>query len=166
MRGGLERWKRGVGSQGVRQALAYALNRAQLHLHARLQAQKARTGKVRALVLKARQQGFSTYVQARFFWLTAHGKGTQAFILAHSQDAVDNLFAMAATTGAVPSRHFDLMFDATCGNDEVRAFLLDANPEAAGAVARRFEEAARRGLWTTRRNSSAAMLQDMLENAR
>ena len=24
MRGGLERWKRGVGSQGVRQALAYA----------------------------------------------------------------------------------------------------------------------------------------------
>jgi cobaltochelatase CobN len=81
-------------------------------------------------------------------------------------ETVDNLFAMAATTGAVPSRHFDLMFDATCGNDDVRAFLLDANPEAAGGIARKFEEAARRGLWTTRRNSSAALLQDMLEGAR
>ncbi|MFO1147328.1 MAG: cobaltochelatase subunit CobN [Alsobacter sp.] len=78
-------------------------------------------------------------------------------------ESVDNLFAFAATTDAVPSRHFDLMFDATCGNDEVRRFLMDANPQAAGAVARRFEEAARRGFWTTRRNSCAATLRDMLE---
>jgi cobaltochelatase CobN len=78
-------------------------------------------------------------------------------------ESVDNLFAFAATTDAVPSRHFDVMFDATCGNDEVRRFMMDANPQAAGAVARRFEEAARRGFWTTRRNSSAATLRDMLE---
>jgi cobaltochelatase CobN len=78
-------------------------------------------------------------------------------------ETVDNLFAFAATTDAVPSRHFDLMYDATCGDDAVRAFLVSANPDAAASVARRFEEAARRGLWQSRRNSSAATLRDMLE---
>ena len=70
------------------------LNRAQLSLHARLQAQRAVTGKVRALILKARQQGFSTYIEARFYWLTTHRRGQQAFILTHEQDATDNLFGM------------------------------------------------------------------------
>lgn len=79
-------------------------------------------------------------------------------------ESLDNLFAFAATApDAVPSRHFDLMFEATCGDEAVRRFLLDANPQAAGAMARRFEEAARRGLWTARRNSCAATLRDMLE---
>ena len=71
------------------------LNRAQRHLHERLEAQRARCGgKVRALVLKARQQGFSTYIEARFYWKTTHRRGTQAFILTHDQDATDNLFGM------------------------------------------------------------------------
>ncbi len=77
-------------------------------------------------------------------------------------DAVDNLFAFAATTDLVPSRHFDLLFAATCGDDAVRAFLEDANPRAARAMARRFKEAAARGFWMTRRNSTAAILDDML----
>jgi cobaltochelatase CobN len=78
-------------------------------------------------------------------------------------ETVDNLFAYAALTDVVPSRHFDLMFDATCGDDRVRNFLVSENPRAAQAIARRFAEAARRGLWTSRRNSSAAMLDEMLE---
>jgi hypothetical protein len=70
------------------------LNRAQAHVHARLEDQKARTGKVRALILKARQQGFSTYIQARFFWRIIQSVGWQAYILAHEQDASDTLLAM------------------------------------------------------------------------
>ena len=71
------------------------LNRAQRHLHERLEAQRARTGgRVRALVLKARQQGFSTYIGARFYWKTTHRRGCQAFILTHEQDATANLFGM------------------------------------------------------------------------
>ena len=70
------------------------LNRAQRHVHARLEAQRARTGKVRALILKARQQGFSTYIEARFFWRLLHGRGTQAFILTHARDASEALFGM------------------------------------------------------------------------
>ena len=66
---------------------------------------------------------------------------------------------------AVTSRHFDLLFAATCGDAEVRAFLLDANRDAARAIAARFRDAATRGLWVSRRNSDAAILADMLEAA-
>lgn len=70
------------------------MNRAQHYLHQRLEAQKAQAGKVRALVLKGRQQGISTYIGGRFYWRTTHAKGLRCFILTHEQDATDNLFAM------------------------------------------------------------------------
>lgn len=70
------------------------LNEAQRHLHGRLEAQRQRTGRVRALVLKGRQQGVSTYIGGRFYWLTTHSKGVRTFILTHEQDATDNLFGM------------------------------------------------------------------------
>jgi cobalamin biosynthesis Mg chelatase CobN len=45
----------------------------------------------------------------------------------------------------------------------VRDFLLRANPEAARAIASRFAEAAHRGFWVSRRNSSARDLAEMME---
>lgn len=71
------------------------LNTAQGRLHDRLSEQKRRRGKVRAIVLKARQWGCSTYVEARYYWLTTHHRGLQAFILTHEQASTDALFAMA-----------------------------------------------------------------------
>ena len=71
---------------------------------------------------------------------------------------LDNLFAYAALTDAVESRQFDMMFDATLGDDAVRAFLVAANPQAARGMAEKFDEAARRGFWASRRNSSAQIL--------
>ena len=73
-------------------------------------------------------------------------------------ETVDSLFAFAATSDAVPSRHFDLMFDATLGDEAVRAFLTEHNPAAARAIAEKFNEAAARGFWVSRRNSTAAIL--------
>jgi hypothetical protein len=70
------------------------LNRAQRYLHDSLEAQRAQTGKVRALVLKGRQQGISTYIGGRFYWRTTKGRGIRCFILTHEQDATNNLFAM------------------------------------------------------------------------
>lgn len=70
------------------------LNAAQRYLHQRLEEQRATTGKVRALVLKGRQQGISTYIGGRFYWRTTHGKGIRTFILTHEQEATNNLFAM------------------------------------------------------------------------
>ena len=80
-------------------------------------------------------------------------------------ETVDNLYAMAVLSDAVASRHFDMMFQATCAAPDVRDFLLSANRDAARAIAGRFRDAVTRGFWTSRRNSDAATLADMLDAA-
>lgn len=77
------------------QVLPLELNKAQKYTHAKLEEQKGRTGKVRALVLKGRQQGMSTYIGARFYHRVTWNKGQQAFILTHALDATNNLYQMA-----------------------------------------------------------------------
>jgi len=72
----------------------FALNKAQIYLHEQLEKQKKETGKVRAIVLKGRQQGISTYVAGRFYHIVSHRTGYRAFILTHMQGATDNLFEM------------------------------------------------------------------------
>jgi hypothetical protein len=68
------------------------LNAAQQRIHAALEEQKQKTGKVRALILKARQQGASTYIAARYFHRTLFGQGLRTFILAHEDSASQNLY--------------------------------------------------------------------------
>ncbi|UJS26262.1 hypothetical protein [Thiothrix winogradskyi] len=72
------------------------MNQAQRYLHDRLEEQLRRTNKVRALVLKGRQQGVSTYTEARYYWRVIHRKGVRAFILTHEQEATNNLFDMVS----------------------------------------------------------------------
>ena len=72
----------------------FELNRAQQYIHDRLEAQYAATGKIRALILKGRQQGVSTYVQARFFHKIVTKRGKKAFILTHHADSTRALFEM------------------------------------------------------------------------
>lgn len=74
----------------------FVLNRAQIYIHSRLEAQKAEIGFVRALLLKGRQQGASTYIGGRFYHRTSLNRGVNAFILTHEQDATDNLFRMVS----------------------------------------------------------------------
>lgn len=69
-------------------------NAVQRHVNELLDEQKRRTGKVRAIILKARQPGVSTYVGARFYHRISRNPGLRAFILTHEQDATDNIFAM------------------------------------------------------------------------
>lgn len=73
----------------------FVLNKAQLHIHEKVSHQKLATGKVRAIVLKGRQQGCSTYIEGRFYWLVTHRLGVRAFILTHEEEATKNLFDMA-----------------------------------------------------------------------
>lgn len=74
----------------------FHMNRAQLYIHARVEEQRASTGMVRALVLKARQQGASTYISGRFYHKASLNSGTSVFILTHEQSATDTLFGMVA----------------------------------------------------------------------
>jgi hypothetical protein len=72
------------------------LNQAQRHLHQKLEAQVAKRGMVRAIIVKGRQVGISTYIQARFYWnLWRSHRALRAFILTHEDPATENLFGMA-----------------------------------------------------------------------
>lgn len=71
----------------------FVWNRAQRYVHEQLQKQLAETGMVRALVLKGRQQGISTYLGERFYHATTM-RGQSAFIVAHEDKATSNLFEM------------------------------------------------------------------------
>lgn len=74
--------------------IPFKLNKAQLYLHKQLEEQKAKTGKVRAVILKGRQQGCSTYVAARFYHRTTKRFAFDTFIFAHDATASDSLFTM------------------------------------------------------------------------
>jgi len=72
----------------------FTFNPAQIALHRRLEEQKAKTGKVRAIVLKARQMGISTYIAARFYRQTVSNEGLRCIILGHEKRASTNLFQL------------------------------------------------------------------------
>ena len=73
---------------------SFYLNDAQKYIHSRLEQQIKDTGKVRAILLKGRQQGASTYVGGRFIHKTTHNKGVRAFILTHDGESTNALFEM------------------------------------------------------------------------
>jgi len=70
----------------------FALNTAQLKLHQLIEDQRARTGRVRVIVLKARQLGVSTYVAARLYHKTINSPGLRTIIIGHEKRASSNLF--------------------------------------------------------------------------
>ncbi|MGJ3264759.1 MAG: cobaltochelatase subunit CobN [Salinarimonas sp.] len=72
--------------------------------------------------------------------------------------AVDALYAYAATTDAVSTHAFEAVFAALVANEPVNAALRDANAPAEAAIRERLADALRRGLWVTRSNSAAAAL--------
>ena len=74
---------------------------------------------------------------------------------------VDYLFAFAATARCVKDHHFDLVFDAYLGDEEVRQFLDDNNPAALRDMADRLLEAQDRGLWRPRSNRAARYLKEL-----
>lgn len=84
--------------------LPLTLNAAQLYIHQEIERQLRETGKVRAIILKGRQQGASTYTEARFYWRTSMNTGRTAYILTHEDKATQNIFSMAR-------RYHDLMPD-------------------------------------------------------
>lgn len=75
--------------------IPFIFNRAQKYLHARIETQKKRTGKVRIVIVKGRQSGCSTYIAARNFHAATLTPGTDVFILSHIADSTEHLFGMA-----------------------------------------------------------------------
>tara|TARA_R110002094_G_scaffold39574_3_gene52142 strand:- start:3033 stop:6764 length:3732 start_codon:yes stop_codon:yes gene_type:complete len=74
---------------------------------------------------------------------------------------LDYLFAYAATTKAVQSHQFDLLYNAYFDDEDVRQFIELHNPAALKEMADRFLQAIDRELWQPRRNSIFAELKNL-----
>lgn len=72
----------------------FALNATQKVLHEKIEEQRREQGWVRAIVLKGRQQGVSTYVAARYYQKASLNGGVRVHILSHEQTSSDTLFDM------------------------------------------------------------------------
>lgn len=75
----------------------FILNEAQLLVHKLLEEQLASKGYVRALMLKARKLGLSTYTEGRFYHKITHRKGVNAKIMTEADESRDTLFRMVKT---------------------------------------------------------------------
>lgn len=73
---------------------------------------------------------------------------------------LEHMAAFAHLAGVVPPHLFDLYYDATLGNDDVRAFMAHENPSALAAMETCFARLHDAALWQTRRNSIAAALRE------
>jgi len=72
----------------------FVFNQAQTYLHKRLEDQLHDLGRVRALLVKGRQQGCSTYVEGRYYWKAVRKGGKNVFILSHESETTKKLFKM------------------------------------------------------------------------
>ena len=79
-------------SQGF---IPFEFNECQRLITEQLAQQQKETGRVRAIILKARQQGISTYCSARVFWKTYFQQHTRSVVLAHDSATSDALFTMS-----------------------------------------------------------------------
>ncbi|MCD7749584.1 MAG: hypothetical protein LUH42_06005 [Oscillospiraceae bacterium] len=73
----------------------FKLNAAQLRLYRALEDQRRAGKPMRAIVLKARQLGFSTLAEALIFERTATRPNVNSLIVAHREDAAASLFNMS-----------------------------------------------------------------------
>ncbi len=77
-------------------------------------------------------------------------------------ETVDRLIGFAETTRAIPQSLIDATYDAYLGDETVRDFLLEQNPEGVRYMGERFRSALDRGLWHPRRNAVDAELEMLM----
>jgi len=76
----------------------FEFNEAQHIVNNKIEEQLAETGRVRAIILKARQMGLSTYTTARVFWKSYFNAYNKSVVMAHDAATSDALFSMSRNT--------------------------------------------------------------------
>jgi hypothetical protein len=71
----------------------FTLNKAQRELWRLIQKMESRNEPVRIIILKARQLGMSTFVQAYLLWKAITSPGTNGLVVAHLEDPASELFS-------------------------------------------------------------------------
>jgi hypothetical protein len=78
--------------------MPFKFNEAQTIVNTAIEKQLKETGKVRVIILKARQMGLSTYTTARVFWKSYFNSHNKSVVMAHDSATSDTLFSMSKNT--------------------------------------------------------------------
>lgn len=70
------------------------LNRAQKHLLTLCYGQLERRGYIRLIILKGRQMGSSTFVEALIYWYVSQREAQKALVVAHDKEGTKTIFTM------------------------------------------------------------------------
>jgi hypothetical protein len=117
--------------------IPFEFNDAQKIVNAKLDEQLKETGRVRAIILKGRQMGLSTFAVARVFWKSYFNPFNKSVVMAHDAATSDALFTMSKNTISYMSDDFrpefkksnakEIMFD---HNDSGYRLYTAGAPEA------------------------------------
>ena len=84
-----------VKDHNTSQVVPLTLNASQMIIRAVANKQMAETGRVRALVLKSRRVGASTYIESRYYRAATLAKNKNCFIVAHEEESTQTIYRMA-----------------------------------------------------------------------
>ena len=85
----------GVDGQTTERVIPFIFNETQWKLHNLWEKLLQEVGYVRVIVLKARRQGISTYLEGRIFHRVHTNPNVHAFIIAHDKDGTNTIFDMS-----------------------------------------------------------------------
>jgi len=115
----------------------FEFNEAQKIVNSQIEEQYKRTGKVRAIILKGRQMGLSTFAVGRVYWKSYFNAFNKSVVMAHDSATSDALFNMSRNTIANMPKEFrpsfkksnskEIMFD---HNDSGYRLYTAGSPEA------------------------------------
>ena len=95
--------------------LKFKMNKGQMFVHEKLEKQLRETGRVRALILKPRQQGMSTFCAARMTHNLMFNMRRTGLVIAHNQEAVrsfkDQTYMSLLEEMKFPGKNMRNMFD-------------------------------------------------------
>jgi hypothetical protein len=79
------------------QLIPFTLNESQIYVHGLIQKELDKKGYVRAIMLKCRQWGGSTFVESWYYHKVSYRKGKRVVIMTEADMSRDNLFNMVKT---------------------------------------------------------------------
>jgi len=118
----------------TRGMVPFVFNEAQDLIHEKIEEQRSKTGKVRAIILKARQQGISTYCTGRVFWKTKYMPLSRSVVMAHDSATSEALFTMSKDVHA----NVQPIFQPTLARSNAKEIIFVEHREDADGV--RYEE--------------------------
>lgn len=144
----------------------FEFNEAQKIVNEKIEEQLRETGRVRAIILKARQMGLSTYTTARVFWKSYFNAYNKSVVMAHDTATSDALFAMSRNTISNMSDTFrptfkksnakEIMFE---HNDSGYRLYTAGSPEAGRGTTPTIAHLSEVAFWTHDEKILAGMFQ-------